>query len=314
MNKYAKITAAAAMASVMLLSSCGMNYDKSRTVMTVGKLEFTENEYNYLYTSLKNNGTTEGIQDEVLSRMEVTLLSKEVAQAKGTELSDSDKDSIKTTMRQMTTEQGGKKSYKKFLKEAAVSNAFMENLVECNLYMMRLRQEDNYVTRVTDEQAREFFNENYRRAKHILILVDSDATDEQKAEKQAQADEIFARAQAGEDFDKMVSEFSEDPGSETNPDGYYFSDGEMVPEFQATVDSLQPGEIGMCTSDYGIHIIKRYDLEEGSDAYNDALTAKIGAVRQGAAGELFTQALKSKAEELGIETTIDEEVLASLEK
>lgn len=94
-------------------------------------------------------------------------------------------------------------------------------------------------------------------AKHILIthenFEDEDAT-------MAFAREIWARAVAGEDFDALIAAYGEDPGMAMNPEGYTFTPGAMVPEFEQGTRELAIGEISEPISAFhGIHIILRVE-------------------------------------------------------
>ncbi|MBQ7793275.1 MAG: peptidylprolyl isomerase, partial [Clostridia bacterium] len=82
-------------------------------------------------------------------------------------------------------------------------------------------------------------------------------SDEEIAKKKVLADDLNKRVLAGEDFDALMKEYSEDPGLETSPDGYFFSSGEMVSEFENTTAALGFNEIGFTESSFGYHIIKR---------------------------------------------------------
>jgi hypothetical protein len=109
-------------------------------------------------------------------------------------------------------------------------------------------------------------------AKHILFMtIDPDTneslSDEEKAEKKAQAEDVLAQLQAVENsedlestFDELMNEYSEDTGLESNPDGYTFTSGDMVQEFEDATRALEPGQISdIVESDYGYHIILRLD-------------------------------------------------------
>ncbi len=63
----------------------------------------------------------------------------------------------------------------------------------------------------------------------------------------------------GEDFDALIKEYNEDPGMNQIKNDL-FTDGEMVSEFEDATKSIEPGEITMCKSDYGYHIIKRLPI------------------------------------------------------
>jgi hypothetical protein len=96
--------------------------------------------------------------------------------------------------------------------------------------------------------------------------------DRTKKEAEALAAEILERAQAGEDFDAMVKEYTNDqyPGiyKMTNRGAPirsgYVSREDMVTGFGDVAFQLEVGEVGMCkysavSSPYGWHIIKRLE-------------------------------------------------------
>ncbi len=131
--------------------------------------------------------------------------------------------------------------------------------VWANLLEMECRASDLndflYQIYLPDEATAENYkNENlsgYLAAKHILV------SDE------ATASQILVELKNGADFDALMAQYSEDPGSQTNPEGYVFTEGEMVEEFETAVKSLKVGEIsGSVKSPYGYHIIKRLDIPQ----------------------------------------------------
>lgn len=92
-------------------------------------------------------------------------------------------------------------------------------------------------------------------AKHILITFDSFDSEE---EAEDFANDLLARALAGEDFSMLIAEYGEDPGMATFVNGYSFAAGDMVPEFEQATRELEIGGIsGLVTSQFGIHIIMR---------------------------------------------------------
>ncbi len=111
-----------------------------------------------------------------------------------------------------------------------------------------------------EEVAEKYYNENYYNAKHILI------TDK------ATANKVLNLVKKGNDFDKLMTEYSEDGGLEGNPDGYLFATGEMVEEFENAVKGLQINKTsGLVESEFGYHIIKRLPLPEYSDEIKEAV-------------------------------------------
>lgn len=140
---------------------------------------------------------------------------------------------------------------------------------------------ENGVNVPSDDELRQYFSDNYISAKHILIsTVDSTTgetirTDE---EAKAEAQKILDRINAGEDFDALMNEYSEDPGLAGNPDGYIFTEGDMVTEFYDAAKALGDGEVsGLVKSDYGYHIIKRepLDVDGQFENYKSLLTTAV---------------------------------------
>ncbi len=112
----------------------------------------------------------------------------------------------------------------------------------------------------TDFQA--FYAENYICAKHILT------------ESEETAKEVYEKAVSGEDFDALIATYNTDPGMAQNPDGYVFTTGEMVPEFETAAFAAAEGEItAPVKTDYGFHIIKR----EALPAYTEAMASKVAS-------------------------------------
>jgi len=75
------------------------------------------------------------------------------------------------------------------------------------------------------------------------------------------ATEALARVKKGEDFGKLASELSDDPGSKDKGGdlGFLAADG-LVKEIAAAASSLKPGEVsGVVQSKFGYHIIKVTD-------------------------------------------------------
>ncbi len=147
-------------------------------------------------------------------------------------------------------------------------------------------------TEVTDEEAKAYFNERFLKAKHILLsTMDTETNEALPAEEQdakkAKAEEIVAEIKGGKDFEEFAS-LSEDPGSETAPDGYVFakvsdldeaseekqylsySGLAMVEEFEKATAALEVDAVSeIVQSQYGYHIIKRLALTD-DDYTNNA--------------------------------------------
>ena len=119
-----------------------------------------------------------------------------------------------------------------------------------------------------DEEINKYYAENFVTAEHILIPLQDVETGEALGEKEAKeaeklAKDILAKIKKGEDFDKLMNTYSKDPGLKSYPNGYTFTKGEMVKEFEDSAFSLKENEVSdIIETAYGYHIIKRLPLEK----------------------------------------------------
>ena len=128
---------------------------------------------------------------------------------------------------------------------------------------------------VDDATAIAYLEDNdYISANHILLMtVDSatgEALDEETiAAQEEKAKEIAAELQAIEDpqllltrFAELKEEYCEDTGKVTYPDGYTFTPGTMVTEFEDACNALEEHQVSdpVLTS-YGYHVIIRLPFD-----------------------------------------------------
>lgn len=106
---------------------------------------------------------------------------------------------------------------------------------------------------------------NTAQIKHILIGwkgTDPDARADKrtKAEAEGVVKGILAQLKGGADFDALMKQYSEDPGSAQLAKAYTVSpDASLVIEFKQLGLRLQLNEVGVVESDYGFHIMKRVE-------------------------------------------------------
>lgn len=119
---------------------------------------------------------------------------------------------------------------------------------------------------VTDEELRDFYAKNEarymapeeRRASHVLIKADKDASAADKAKAKARAQELLEQARknpAG--FADLARKNSQDPGSAANGgDLDFFGKGAMVKPFEEAAFTLKQGEISeVFETDFGFHFL-----------------------------------------------------------
>jgi peptidyl-prolyl cis-trans isomerase C len=128
-------------------------------------------------------------------------------------------------------------------------------------------------TAVSDAESRAFYDQNAKmfekpeqiQARHILIKVENDATEAQKAEARTKIQMIRKKALGGEDFAVLAGEYSEGPSSANGGDLGHFSRGQMVKPFEDVAFSIKPGEISeVVETQFGYHIIEVIDQQPAS--------------------------------------------------
>ncbi|HWD94456.1 MAG TPA: peptidylprolyl isomerase [Verrucomicrobiae bacterium] len=150
---------------------------------------------------------------------------------------------------------------------------------------------------VTDDEVKKFYEDPANiskfeqpetvRVSHILLMTKDPETqqplsEEKKAAKHKQMEDLLKRARAGEDFAKLADQYSEDPGVKENHGEYKFTRNDpFVQEFKDTAFSLTNGQVSdIITSQFGYHILKlhekipakKVDFDKVKDGIKDYLT------------------------------------------
>ena len=312
--KFTKI-AAVVLAGAMLLTGCGQKkeegtkagaptFDTTKTAMTIGDVNVSAGLFNFYFNSfMRQTDDKDKAKEAALEQCENNLLILAVAQAKGVTFDEDKQKEIDDYKQSVVDSYDG--GYEDFLNENGLTDEDIDTIISVGYYAEELEKEVDQ-TEYTDDEKRDYFKNHYRRAKHILISVDDD-TDDAAAKKQAE--ELLNRAKNGEDFDALITEFSKDPGSASNPDGYVFTDNEMVQEFQDGVDSIGYGEFTLVKSDYGYHVIERLALDETPEYFEEQYTKNADSVATVMENNRFEEQVHAWEKEYNIETKVDDAVI-----
>ncbi|MFI3270990.1 MAG: peptidylprolyl isomerase [Pseudomonadota bacterium] len=139
---------------------------------------------------------------------------------------------------------------------------------------------------VTDEELMARYEEDkhkYARtpkvkASHILIKVEENATDEDKAAALAKAEALHKQAIDGADFAALATENSDCPSGKKGGDLGFFHEKKMVPEFSEVAFALKMDEIsGIVETKFGYHIIKKTG-EQGPVASFDEVADQLAEI------------------------------------
>jgi peptidyl-prolyl cis-trans isomerase D len=124
---------------------------------------------------------------------------------------------------------------------------------------------------IFSEREDEFASPARVRARHILVLVDPDASDEQVTNARERAEVARDRIEGGEDFAAVSAELSEDIGTaQDGGDLGLFARGDNDPALEDAAFAMMPGELSsVVRSVYGFHVIRvdeRLEAEAASFA------------------------------------------------
>lgn len=284
-SSVASSTAASATSSSQQEREPGLYIDGQATqpdpVLTIGShpVNFEEYRYNYLYAlSLYGGRSAENFTGEnaeenaiVLRQIvEQNLLGfyafEELAAEHNIALTDEETQQANDALQSMVDQLGGEEAMDEMLAEQNLSQELYTRLMMANQLQAKVLRE------LYGDDIRAGVEENYVHAQHILIQFASEengassgsasasAASDHSAEL-ARAEEVLAKIEAGESFDDLMAEYSEDPGQPA--EGYTFTTGEMVQEFEDAAFALEEGAVSdIVETSYGYHIIKRLPLDD----------------------------------------------------
>ena len=200
---------------------------------------------------------------------------------------------------------GGEEAFLKALKDADVSVEYVKtNIGETLLIQNFLKTVAEKGKAVGEADLRKAYEEETKGDKtasvrHILILTQG-KTEAEKAEALKKIEGLLVRAKAGEDFEALAVEYSEDPGVAENKGLYEnFPRGQMVKPFEDAAFSVPVGEIsGVVETAFGYHILKIVDRKKETRTFEEVrpeLEARLAQTKQGTAVEDYIKGLKDKA-------------------
>ncbi|MFY1712630.1 peptidylprolyl isomerase [Tritonibacter mobilis] len=149
---------------------------------------------------------------------------------------------------------------------------------------------DAYDARYSSDDGGDEFN-----ASHILLESEEDAVN------------IKEQLDAGADFAALAKESSTGPSGPNGGELGWFENGRMVPEFEAAVAEMRPGEVSEpVQTQFGWHIIKLNDRRKLEAPDYEDVREEIGL-------ELAQQAVEDRINQLTASATIDRPEIENLE-
>ncbi len=127
-----------------------------------------------------------------------------------------------------------------------------------------VKADDEELRALFDSEPDRFVTPEKREVSHILLSVLPDAGADEVAETRERLAALKERLVAGESFEDLARENSDDPGSAAGGGTLGFIErGMMVPEFEAAAFALSPGEVSdPVRTSFGWHLVKVASVQQ----------------------------------------------------
>ncbi|MFQ5604532.1 MAG: peptidylprolyl isomerase [bacterium] len=159
------------------------------------------------------------------------------------------------------------KAFQQAMSKSGYNALKLMKRVERSLMIKKIQQKEIFdrVT-ITDSEIREYYQNNQSkfllpqqfRLRHILISVKPGAMAKGWQAGLEEAQKVYERIQAGENFAELAAEVSADSSSrEAGGDIGWFHKGQLIPELEKALGEIQIGDVSPpVRSIYGFHLIK----------------------------------------------------------
>lgn len=275
-----------------------------------------------------------GIVDENIKKK---LVAMSLFRESGLSLTNAVQTSVKGKVDQLVSDlsEGNKSKFNSFIADYGVNYDILFNIY---LEEAKIEQLKDYLygsygaEKITDDQRDEYYKQNYTRIKHIFIrtedrlVTDKDGnyvydgekyqtealTEEEKQQKQAKIAQVSSKLDAGENFESLLTEYSEDEASSHYTNGFYFSAStEYIAEVLEAAFNMQIGEVRRVESEYGVHFVKKYELDDG--AYSVSTNSDFFTTFNNDVTEyVFDQKLTALAADVKVNSEEKEKIKASV--
>lgn len=157
------------------------------------------------------------------------------------------------------------------------SDNFLANEYLKREIAQKITVSDDEVKQYYDSHKDEFKTQEMVKARHILVIVENSASEDEKKKAKDKAEMYLKKIKDGEDFAKLAAEVSDDPGSKAKGgDLGFFPKGRMVKPFEDAAFALKPGETsGIVETQFGFHIIKAEDRKDSTVESFDVVKERI---------------------------------------
>ena len=313
-----------AVATIMVLAACAGDNgasveDTDDVVAVVNGREISRSTYEQQMQAQMQQYQAQGMEigDEQREALEEQLLDQLIArelllqdgEERGIAPSD---DEVSAQLDQIRSQFPNEEAFEDALEQQNLTLQEIESDIAEQIIIEEILQGDVLADAgVGEDAAREFYDENPElfetppqiRASHILILTQG-MDDTEREEARSEIESIQAQLDEGADFAELAREYSQDGTAEQGGDLGFFSQGQMVPEFEQAAFDLDVGEISdIVETQFGYHIIQKTDeSEEGVQDFEEALPQIEQFLGQQEQQQLFEAYIDKLRERADVET------------
>ena len=155
-----------------------------------------------------------------------------------------------------------------------------------------------------EQQLQQYYDQNKQdlmqlRASHILICYKTALfCEKERTEDEAQktAAELLNKIKAGESFDSLAKQYSDDPSANNGGDLGWFGKGDMVLQFEEASLKLSKDEVSpIVKTQFGFHIIKLISKNESFADLKQLIVDRLSTEQKQTAAKQYVDNLKSTA-------------------
>ncbi len=268
----------------------------SDAAASVNGVQINYGDYRRQYASIKQRffvsqgkeitpAESEKLKTSVLDNLIAAELLEQAAKNNNVAVSD---DEVNEHIKSFTDRVGGEEELQKQLEKANLTIDQLKEKVKSQIAAQKfIEQESSKVISTTEQEKKDYYDTHPTEfdrpemihASHILVRVQSDASEADVAKAKTKIEEALKKARGGEDFDKLAIEYSEGPSGPKGGDLGWVTKGRMVPDFEKAAFSLKAGEISdVVRTNFGFHIIKVTEVREAHHFSYQEVKDQIGTV------------------------------------
>jgi parvulin-like peptidyl-prolyl isomerase len=249
-----------------------------------------------------NQEVTRAVQIQVINQLTKKILLKQFVEGQNIEVSDGavqgELEKIKYFLQ--SNPNNSEKSLEEILEAQGSDIDELKGEVRRTLALSKYLDE-----MVDDDEKRSYFAANMSsfngekvKASHVLIDTTKLKTDAELEKAKQKIEEVKKEIDNGADFAETARKYSTCPSAENGGDiGFFQRKGSLVEEFAEAAFSMEVGEIsGPVKTQFGYHIIKVTDKEEGRDVSYGDVADMVDFVYMQIKTEALLKGLYEKAE------------------